>query len=89
MALGAQRGDVLRMVVGQGLLLTGTGVAIGVVGAFGLTRFLAGFLYQVHPLDTVTFAGVVVLLEAVALLASYLPACRATEVDPIAALKYE
>jgi putative ABC transport system permease protein len=87
--LGAQRGEVLRQVVGQGLVLLGVGIVIGIAGALTLTRFLASLLYEVRPIDPPTFAAVSVLLAAVALLASYVPAHRATKVDPMVALRYE
>jgi putative ABC transport system permease protein len=89
MALGAQKSDVLKMVVGQGLKLTIVGVAIGIAGAFGLTRFLSSLLYDVKPTDPLTFVAVSLLLTVVALLACYIPARRAAKVDPMVALRYE
>jgi putative ABC transport system permease protein len=89
MALGAERRDVLRLVVGHGMVLTLIGMAIGLAGAFGATRVLSSLLFGVRPTDLVTFAGVSTLLAAVAALASYIPARRATKVDPIVALRYE
>jgi predicted permease len=89
MALGAGRGDLLRLMLGQGALLAGIGVLIGVAGAFGLTRLMTRLLYGVQPTDVATFVTVAVLLSAVALGSTYLPARRATKVDPLVALRYE
>jgi predicted permease len=88
-ALGAQRDQVLRLVVGQGLFLALIGTAAGLVGAFALTRYLRTLLFNVSPTDWVTFTVVPVILCAVALAASYFPARRAMQVDPMQALRYE
>jgi len=89
MALGARESDVLRLVVGHGLTLAVVGVALGVAGALVLTRFLASMLYGIRPTDPLTYLGVSLLLTAVAIVASYIPARRATKVDPMEALRYE
>ncbi len=89
MALGANKTDVLRMIAGQGLKMTMAGVVLGTAGALALTRFLASQLYGVTPNDPLTLIAVALLLASVALLASYLPARRATRVDPMAALRHE
>jgi predicted permease len=88
-ALGATPSDVLRLVLGQGLRLALMGVLIGVLGALALTRLLAGMLFEIKPSDPFTLASVAVLLSAVALLACYIPARRATRVDPMFALRHE
>jgi len=89
MALGAQTGNVLRLVLKEGLMLVGGGVSAGLLAAFALTRLVVSFLYGVSALDWVTFVAIPVVLGLVALLASYLPARRAAKVDPIIALRCE
>jgi putative ABC transport system permease protein len=89
MAFGAERGDVLAMVLRQGLALTGMGLAVGFVVSLALTRLLTSLLFEVRPTDLGMSALVALLLAAVALLASYLPARRAASVDPMIALRYE
>ncbi len=89
MALGAEKHAVLMMVLRQGLRTAGIGTGVGIVGALGLTRFLSSLLYGVKPSDPPTFVAVSALLIVVALLATYIPARRATKVDPMVALRYE
>ena len=88
-AMGASRQDVLKMVLGQGMQLALAGVAIGLAAAFGLTRLLSAMLFGVKPTDPATFAGVACLLSVIALLACYLPARRAMDIDPVVALRVQ
>jgi hypothetical protein len=89
LALGADPGSVRQMVLKQGLVLAGAGVAIGLAAAVGLTRLMEALLFGVDPIDPITYGLVAVCLTAVALLASYLPARRAARVDPIVAIRLE
>ena len=89
MALGAARGRVLRLVIGQGMALAIIGIAIGLVGALALTRLLGTQLYSIKPTDPATFAGVSFLLAGIAFVATLVPALRATRVDPVVALREE
>ena len=89
MALGARQRDVISMVVGQGMRIVLIGLAVGMIGAVGLSRLLQGFLFEIKPTDPTTFMGVSLILLLVALLACWLPARRASRVNPMVALRTE
>jgi len=89
MALGAARADVVRMVIGQGMRMAAAGIALGIAGALALSRILGTQLYEVNATDAGTYLAVSLLLLAIALAATYIPARRATAVDPLVALRYE
>ena len=89
MAMGAQAADVLKLIIGQGLKMMLVGISLGVAGALALTRLLADLLFEVSPTDATTFTIIILVLTGVAVLASLLPARRATKVDPVVALRHE
>jgi len=89
MAIGARPGEILRMILGQGMGLVMLGVALGLFGALALTRLLRGLLFEVQPTDPLTFVGVATVLAAAAFAACYIPARRAAHVDPMIALRSE
>src|SRR5262249_53383542 len=89
LAFGASRGDVLRLIVGRGLLLTSIGMTLGLIASWIVTRWLQAVLFDVSPHDPATFVAIVALLASVAGLAAYFPARRATHVDPVVTLRYE
>jgi ABC-type antimicrobial peptide transport system permease subunit len=89
MALGAQRRNVLWLVMREGARFSLLGIALGLTGAFLLTRFLSSELYGISPIDPVTYLGVAVAMAAITMLACYLPARRAMRVDPLIALRYD
>jgi len=89
MAIGAQRSDVLRLVLGEGARMAGLGILIGIVASFAITRLVSSLLFGIGATDPLTFSGVAVLLSLVALVATYIPAGRAMRVDPVTALRYE
>ena len=88
-ALGAKRSHILRLIIGHGVGMAFIGIVLGLVASLGLTRFLAGLLYDVTAVDPITFISISILLLIVSVLACYIPARRATKVDPLVALRYE
>ncbi len=88
-ALGAARADILRLVIGRAILMVIAGIVLGAAGAYGLSRYLVSLLFEIKPTDPATYGSLAFLLVMVALLACYVPARRATKVDPMVALRYE
>jgi putative ABC transport system permease protein len=88
-ALGATPGGILKMVLGQGLLTVAIGLIVGLAGSLLLTRTMRSMLFEISPNDPITIVGIALLLLLIAMLASYIPARRATRVDPMIALRYE
>jgi ABC-type antimicrobial peptide transport system permease subunit len=89
LALGAKRSHVLRLVLLQGAVMIGIGISAGIAGAAGLTRYLKAMLFGIAPLDALTYVAIVIIFACVTLLAAYIPARRATKVDPLVALRHE
>jgi putative ABC transport system permease protein len=89
MALGARRGDVLSMVLRQGLILAGTGITLGLAGAWAASRLVASLLFGTQATDPVIYAALALVMAAIAAVAAYVPARRATSIDPSIALRYE
>jgi putative ABC transport system permease protein len=89
MAIGAQRSDVLRLVLNEGARMAGLGIVIGIVASLAITRLVSSLLFGIGATDPLTFSSVAVLLALVALVATYIPARRAMRVDPVTALRYE
>jgi ABC-type antimicrobial peptide transport system permease subunit len=89
MALGAKQGDVLKLILRQGILLAAIGISVGLVASISLTRLLKTLLFEVTATDTITFVSMSTLVVVVTLLASFIPARRASRVDPMEALRYE
>jgi len=87
MALGASRPEIMRLVLGRGLVLVGVGLAVGIAAALSVTHLLANLLFSISPVDPATFIGVPLLLGVMAIAASYIPAFRATRIDPAIALR--
>ncbi len=88
-AIGARRGDILGMVIGEGIRLSVAGILLGLAGTLALTRLMRSLLFEVSPNDPLTFSGVAILLLGVALAACYIPARRAARTDPTVALRHE
>ena len=88
-ALGAKRSHIFKLVIGRGVAMAFIGIVLGIAASLGLTRFLAGLLYGVTAVDPITFIVISILVLIVSVIASYIPARRATKVDPLVALRYE
>ena len=88
-ALGGRQSDILKLVIGEGMILTAVGAIVGLIGAFALTQLMSGILFGVRASDPLTYAGITGLLAVIALLATFIPARRAARIDPMTALRYE